>query len=131
MLRTSYRDTLARLAEVARPMDSGREWQVACTTLAEAREAWAIPPADIVAPAFLPEAGQFLYENVARLAVEYVLHASRLRDAASALARLRPGEAAWRRHVVDGGWTEDESIGAYVESEKERAALLRANRKES
>ena len=120
---------LAYLATLAREGIYDPEWQAACDMMTRADDI--IPPAELVAPAFLPEVGASVQRKAARECAEFIMHHSRIRAAEAALFKLH-GEYPTRRRMADhhaAGWSADEVFAAYGECDKARDAFMRRRAK--
>lgn len=120
---------LAYLATLAREGVYDPEWQAACDMLTKADDI--IPPAELVAPAFLPKAGTSVQRKAARECAEFIMHHARIRAAEAALFKLH-GEYPNRRRTaghIAAGWSEDEVFDAWNACDTSRDAFMRRRAK--
>ncbi len=120
---------LAYLATLAREGVYDPEWQAACDMMTKADDI--IPPAELVASAFLPEVGTAVQRKAARECAEFIMHNLRIRAAEAALFKLH-GEYPNRRRMTErkaDGWSEDEVFAAWNECDKARDAFMRRRAK--
>jgi hypothetical protein len=111
------RAALVAIAKAARPSlknESDPEWHAARQALENAE---IIPPACIIAPAFLPGVDYYMLHDAARNAIEYIRHCRRLQ---AAQAALRAAENNGQMLILEAaytGWSAKEARRALEEAQ--------------
>jgi hypothetical protein len=123
-----FLSTLHALVEIDRQISDCRD----TARIAAREEIWEgtiTPPSDLIAPAFLPEAGAPIMEETARNVVSWGVAYIARREAEAALWAMQiyyPRKLSEHRAA---GWKDQEVHHAYGETERMRDAYMRAKAK--
>jgi hypothetical protein len=120
-----FRNRLAELAARAAGMSSEPDWLAAVEAMRAGAE---VPPADILAPAWLPGASVEIMDGVARDAVRYVRASLAMRAAQAELAALLPYYPRQVAAMQAAGYREDTVHRAWARCERQRTAIMRHRR---
>ena len=125
---SDLQNTLLRLGHVAHNGDyaGGPEWDAARLALANGD---IIPPAEMLAPAFLENVGPTTLNECANACVAYVLHTKRHMAAEDALAKLASYTPRTVAEMLRAGWSESAAFQAINAAEAARRRGLAQRRK--
>jgi hypothetical protein len=124
-------ETTSRLREaLAALVKAARNYEIApdperLAALQALENAEIVPPACILAPAFLPGVDYYMMRDASRYVVEYARHYRRLRAAQAALEEIETNAQLLLVEATYTGWSGKDAFEALQEAREQRAAFCR------